>query len=143
MKKISNVTKGYLAGIVDGEGYIFIVFSKSTQNYLCGVYIKNTDKELLDLFAKYFGGNVTFHKRSKPNHKDTYQWVCFGNKAAKLCKQILPYLIIKRKQAELLLKFSKTLKKNLKDNYKLSKDTENKRKMLIKKIKTLNKRGDG
>lgn len=141
IKKINNVVKSYLAGVIDGEGYVFIVFCKSTKNYLCGVYIKNTNKKLLEVFATYFGGNITFHKRAKPNHKDSYDWVCFGEKAAKLCKCTLPYLTIKRKQAELLLEFSKTLKKELKDNYKLPVDIENKRKILISKIKILNKRG--
>jgi hypothetical protein len=143
IKKIPKFIRSYLAGVIDGEGYIYIVYTKSTQNYLSGVYIKNTDKKLLDFFAKYFGGNVTFHKRAKPNHKDSYQWVCNGLKAAQLCRCVLPYLIIKRKQAELLLDFSSTLKKSVRDNYKLSESIEKKRKMLISEIKILNKRGVG
>jgi len=141
IKKIPNSIKSYLAGVIDGEGYVFIVFNKSTQNYSSGVYIKNTDKKLLELFAKYFGGNIFFHRKAKPHHKDSYQWICFGNKAAILCRYTLPYLIIKRKQAKLLLEFSKTLKRKLNDNHKLSKKFRNKRKMLVKKIKILNKRG--
>lgn len=141
IKKINNVVKSYLAGVIDGEGYIYITYCKSTKNYLCGVFIKNTNKKLLEVFSKYFGGNIIFHKRAKPNHKDSYDWACFGKKAAKLCKYTLPYLTIKRKQAEILLKFSKTLKKNLKDNYKLSADVQNKRIRLIEEIKALNRRG--
>ena len=128
IKKITNIAKSYLAGVIDGEGYIYIAFCNSTKNYLCGVYIKNTNKKLLEVFVKYFGGNIIFHKRTKPNHKDSYDWVCFGEKAAKLCKYTLPYLTIKRKQADLLLEFSKTLKRNIKDNYKLSANVQNKRK---------------
>ena len=139
--KIPKDLRGYLAGIVDGEGYIFIVFSKSTQNYLCGVYIKNTNKRVLEIFVKYFGGKINFRKSSKPNEKDCYTWTCFGFKAAELCRKVLPYLIIKRKQAELLLEFSKTLKINPSDNYKLSVNIQNKRKRLISEIKALNKRG--
>jgi len=141
IKKITNIAKSYLAGVIDGEGYVYITFCKSTKNYLCGVYIKNTNKKLLEVFVKYFGGNITFHKRAKPNHKDSYDWVCFGKKAAKLCKYTLPYLTIKRKQAEILLEFSKTLRRELKDNYKLSAEVQIKRKKLIEDIKTLNKRG--
>ncbi|MFH1473645.1 MAG: hypothetical protein ABIE55_02005 [Candidatus Aenigmatarchaeota archaeon] len=138
--KIPKDLKGYIAGIVDGEGHVFITFTR-TQNYLCGVDVMNTDKRVLEFFVKYFGGNILLRKRAKPNHKDSYRWQCFGSKAAKLCRCILPYLIVKRKQAELLLEFSKTLRKGPNENYKLSKKVENKRKMLIKKIKVLNKRG--
>lgn len=141
IRNIAKEVKGYLAGAIDGEGYIFIVFSKSTQNYICGVYIRNTDRRLLEVFAKYFGGNIYFLRRQKSNHKDSYSWQCAGFKAAELCKCILPYLVIKRRQAELLLEFSKTLKNNVKNNSKLPKCIENKRTKLINKIKILNKRG--
>ncbi len=138
-KKIPEKIKSYIAGIIDGEGYIHVNYSKKNRNYIGGVYIRNTDKRLLEFVVKHLGGKFKLQKASKPTYKDSYVWECFGRKASSICKEILPYLVLKHRHAEILIKFVDTFED--KQHYKLSKEVHNYRRMLARKIKILNKRG--
>lgn len=90
----------YMAGIVDGEGCITI---HSTRGYFgLEIYVVNTYKPLLDWVESLFGGATYLHKvKTSPR----WDWQIRGKDAQDLLITLLPYLIVKRNQAELAIAF--------------------------------------
>ena len=86
---------GYIAGLLDGEGTITIW---RKQPY-CS--ITNTSKEVMEWLANNLGGTIYKPKRREKATKDIYLWSLSRTKdIAKLLRILLPYLIIKRREAE-------------------------------------------
>jgi hypothetical protein len=110
MTEISKLA--YVAGIVDGEGSLSLSGAISLSRsgtpywtYQAGVGIYNTSRPLMDWLVKNFGGEFAARKRS-PRHKQCYRWRLENNKKrATFLRAILPYLVIKPKQAGLLLRY--------------------------------------
>lgn len=95
----------YVAGFLDGEGCIYI--NDSTLY----VITAQCNKEVLDKCKESFGGGVYEHiseqKRQKTNWRRSWQWRVWNKGAADLLEACLPYLIVKKEEAELALKFWK------------------------------------
>ena len=111
LKKYDNIDEkslSYTAGLIDGEGCIFISRGKprgkrKTPEYCLVVSIgMSTDIALKDII-KTFGG--TMIKRPNGNFKPIYQWRIQAIKAEGFLRCILPYLKIKYKEAKLGLQF--------------------------------------
>lgn len=105
----------YLAGLLDGEGCIYIskYKRKGKQNYyyLMRVVISGTSRELMLWVYSIFGGCFCKdchlpRKNRAVNFK--IQWG--DNKACELLKLVLPYLKLKRPEAELAISFQENLK---------------------------------
>lgn len=105
----------YLAGLIDGEGSFVIQktevekISKSskskTPKYLAYFCIGMVDKEPLDLIQKTIGAGKVYEERV-PNRRSIWRIRFAGRlKLMPFIKQLLPYLIVKKKQAETVLKF--------------------------------------
>lgn len=100
----------YLAGIIDGEGCLIISRSNrgNYMNYYGRIHVKNTDTNLIDWLMQHFGGNVHLHKPTdKVRHSVGYSWYFSGDAhdKEKLLLALMPYLIVKKKQAKLLIEF--------------------------------------
>ena len=97
----------YLAGVTDSEGNIGIVRHKRkerlTPAYEPRLQVGNTSKRLLDLFVATFGGKLTLEKRLTQGGKEFYQWSIYGVSMVKALEAMLPYLIIKREEAKLVI----------------------------------------
>ena len=95
----------YLAGIIDGEGALGIYTHKG--GYVCyGLHmsVTNTNRELLDWIKDNFGGKVYNHYDRRPNNATSWAWHMNKNQQIyKMCKLILPYLIVKREICELVI----------------------------------------
>jgi LAGLIDADG endonuclease len=112
----------YLAGFMDGEGSFSIVKTFSVQRkrdgskqkyvtYKCMVSVTNTNKEVMDWIAKTFGGKVLTgsNENRNPRYKTRYSWFRTSHEdIERFTLGILPYLIVKRKQALVALEFCKT-----------------------------------
>jgi len=110
MAQASSEDLAYLGGMFDGEGSIGILTarrnaekrSKSHRLYcrlgMCNPYIPQ-------LFELNFGGYSFQHKSSNPRHKDVWYWQIEGRYALTFCQAMLPYLRLKRNEAELGIKF--------------------------------------
>ena len=97
--------KAYIAGLLDGEGYIFI---HKYRNYMSlRVGISNTYVPVLKYVKEYYGGNIYKHIRQKKIHKIGYEWVLQNKYTKQFLKDMLPFLIIKSKRAKLALDFIK------------------------------------
>jgi hypothetical protein len=110
----------YLAGIIDGEGSIYIGnFSCNPKTkvpyYQTNIQVTNTDKDLIDWLYDIFGGLIS--KRTAKQHpansrKQAYIWTCSGDRVTHLCELILPYLIAKKRQCEIMIKMRATFISN-------------------------------
>ncbi len=104
----------YIAGIVDGEGYIGIKTNGWGKNgrprYVIRVGVGNSDISLIQLLQVEFGGSVYGGNRHLTRtdgspYRPFWKWELCSRKAASFIESILPYLRIKKPQAELALKF--------------------------------------
>lgn len=86
----------YFAGYLDGEGCFRYRTSPNVQ-------VTSIFPVVLDLFREEFGGSVRLVKPAKDGIKSAYSWEIYGNAAVKCCEAVLPYLMEKRLQAEVLL----------------------------------------
>ena len=154
-RKHTPVELSYLAGFIDGDGFI-IAHSycprKNSQfhQYNLTVGAVNTNKEVLDWIKKNFGGCIQTRKvKDVLKHKVSYSWRLQSKKAEKLLKHIYPYLKIKKPQARVALEFRKTFDLSKYIHYengvhignKVPDNLLNKRLKLREQLKFLNQRG--
>jgi len=101
----------YLAGIIDGEGTIRIgkssppiKYPNHNPKYYAAISIGMVDKKVIEIIVKKFGSKI--REECVPNRKKIYRWGTSGNKVVpNIIKQLLPYLIVKKEQAKLVIKF--------------------------------------
>jgi len=95
----------YIAGIIDGEGFITIRCDrKANDKHSLYVGVGNTERWLLEWLRANFGGKlVTSHKPE--GYKDFFQWAIVSRSAGNFLELVLPYLRLKKGQAELALQF--------------------------------------
>lgn len=91
-----NEKTAYLAGIIDGEGTIYAIRRRRSVR----VYVVNTDERLIRWLEREFGGLVY---RREPRHgwKAKFEWHVVSRDVSRILTLVLPYLVIKREQAEL------------------------------------------
>jgi len=102
----------FVAGFFDAEGTFVLVRMKPKKGRTHDhIYPKaalyNNDQELLKITQKFIGGNLRFVKRAARSEKYYDSWILdFTSKdrVAKLCKQLEPYLVLKKEQAQLMLR---------------------------------------
>lgn len=111
-----------MAGIIDGEGSICI-FPYYGRHYKYGKYprykpalcVTNTNRKLMEWIVENFGGTIQVVKRKRDQlktHKQNHHWLVSHEKAANIIRAILPYLVIKREQADLFLTFQATARRS-------------------------------
>jgi len=111
----------WMAGFLDGEGcFTFFKDSKiktsgaiNSQYYaviMTSQAIKPHCIETMNLFQDNFGGylRIREQKEKHKNWKDVCVWRITSQKARKVCELLLPYLKIKKRQAEILIEYQKT-----------------------------------
>ncbi len=109
MDNILNLA--YLAGFFDGEGCVYILKANAKHGVAFSLEISftNADKEPLELARSLFGGKVSRSSDSRPKSKPSYRLRIRSNQALSALTQLLPYLRVKRKRAELGVEFQKQL----------------------------------
>ena len=101
----------YIAGFFDGEGCIRIKKANQGGNsYYLWVAITNSNKGILDMVRDLFGGQVRLAETSK--NKDIYHLLITSSEACDMLKILSCFLIEKKEQALLGIKFHET-KENL------------------------------
>ena len=104
---LSETDKAYLAGLIDADGHIIIKTVRDTA--YPGIGVNQCDFQALEWMADKLKATVSFHTRRKEG-KSGYQRKqmivrLHGTRAQLLCAAILPYLKIKKRQAEIILQF--------------------------------------
>ncbi len=94
----------YLAGIIDGEGTLTIDSKKG--NFNAKISIVTTNSELANWLREKLKTPVTVSKNKKhPEYRDKYEFFIHGYKTKPFLKKILPFLIVKKRNAKLLIEF--------------------------------------
>jgi hypothetical protein len=110
LMKLTEAEKGYLAGLIDGEGCINIAKNQG-RYYVLQVITAQTNEYLLDYWHKKTGiGSLHLMKRSKSGENDSakWHWHCANNQAKALLEIIRPYLVLKCEEARVALEYVKT-----------------------------------
>lgn len=145
----TRITRRYLAGLVDGEGYISILppYDLGRMHYKPTIKMALTDKSGYILFEikELLGGHIykrIFHNK---NFNNAYCWeVSTFTTTKKVLDYIRPYLILKKEQAEIVNEFLKTKGRTLSADgtfTKINPQVLVKRQRLYNLVKELNKRG--
>lgn len=113
----------YLAGIVDGEGCLTIYKVAPAKynrfqnpQYRSTLKIANTNVALMDWLNKEFSNMNSGHKqhlrsifkKNSTHERWIYEWEVQGYRLVDILTQIQPYLVLKKRQCEVLLAFRST-----------------------------------
>lgn len=133
VKNMLNIKQNiiWMAGFFDGEGCI--TFTKRYHTNKAGVEkcyrglivsVSQVELEPIKIFSDYFTGGYRYHWLNKNNRKQ-HEFRASGKNAIGLLKILLPYLVVKKSQAELAL------------SYKTSNDLE--KELIIKNMSEIKK----
>ncbi len=151
-----NITPEYIAGFIDGEGYFGLVKkndSKSLVNkgrgnhygYYYTPVLKITqvtqNEAVLNKIAEFIGCGIYWRGKNN-SHSNARRVSSLEFRGMKrvipIAKILLPYLIVKKKQAELIIRIGETQKEITNEN----REEINKiRTDIYNQLKILNKRG--
>lgn len=139
MVEISELEAAYLAGLFDGEGCIACNFHPSG-GIVLSVRFCNTNEAAVIRMYQLFEGCLNEVKWNPRNQKKRiWQWSLGGGNCRFFLETLLPYLKIKKKQAELALAYT-TLIVNF--GQKIDDANKLKRELLRQAITSLNHAGE-
>ncbi len=110
---MDNMELAYIAGFFDGEGCIYVVkmfknaFEKGNPGYSLKLEIpqRSDNSGILYYIQSKFGGNI-HHKKPTFNSNAHSRWSIHGDQAIVVLVQLLPYLKLKKLQAEVAISYS-------------------------------------
>jgi hypothetical protein len=97
------ITAGYCAGIFDGEGSLTIRYSKKGR-YTIAASVGMVDRRPPYYLHREFGGSLNPIKK-KGNNRDITVWTLTGESVRQFLNAVKPFLIVKRRQAEIAERF--------------------------------------
>src|SRR5260221_9513173 len=114
MQELTDGELGWIAGIIDGEGCIDVgkrtppTYKGRTQ-WRCILRVVNTDPRIIFRLEELCGGAVQKPRLLRPGTRPAYEWTLGAQPAALLLTELLPFLVGKRDQAEIAIRFAATL----------------------------------
>jgi len=141
---MNQVDLAYYAGFFDGEGNV-IAFREKDRRFFDGfryrvrTQVSNNNPAPLKEIQACYGGRL-FVRVNNGNRKPSW-YLTFGHPTSqKFLSEILPYLRIKRKQAELALEFIKSVHRRGGNEWipRLTRDEQTRREKLRNQIRALN-----
>ncbi len=137
---LNSTQLSYIAGLLDGEGSFNILANGPTKTLTTSITVQMNSLETIEWLSKGLGVSYSIVRRKEKNHKTGWRIALVGKRATYLTGKVYPYLITKRKQAEIILEFGRVGYFHV-DN-KLSKaQIKHNRQELKGKIRPLNARG--
>ncbi len=148
LDKVSVIDFARLAAFVDGEGCIYINMPNKTYGRQKGpqarlqLMISNTDPRLMNWLKTTFDGcvyNVRNTNSSNPlSKKQVMHWQVNEKMAFHLLERMIPFMLIKRQQAEVGLAFMKLKKTRAETKQPLTEDELLQRRGMKAEISRLN-----
>ena len=92
MKNLTEIEKGWIAGIMEGEGSLKWNEKGSSQGQI-RLQLQMTDKDVVEKLANLLQTNITEHLPKNPKHKKTWR-ISIKNwdKVEEIAKTLLPYM---------------------------------------------------
>lgn len=105
---MQETTLAYLAGLVDGEGYIGVKRSMrpdaTSPIFHERIQVRMVHEGAIRLLADTLGGNYYREKAHASNGRPLFCYQASDAKAAAILGRLMPYLIVKRDAAENVLR---------------------------------------
>lgn len=141
--KMTSEELAYMAGLIDGEGCLRIAhIGPRKKTYYPMVCIAMTHRETIEWVAqKWKAGSIKRNNHTATNNGAwRVQWVVriHGMRAQLLCRLLLPYLITKRENAQLIIEFPGDCRRG-----GITDDIQKIRRAAFLRMKDLNRRGPG
>lgn len=145
---LTDTQAAYIAGLIDGEGWVGIcTMSPNLKNgnvsttFVPRVQVEMTNEKTIEWLHKTVGFGFITRIRERKDRKPAWKYVIANRQASKLLQRILPFMITKREQAELLIEIA-ILRANTPRGYGRRGILNPDRQVAItNRIKYLNKRG--
>lgn len=113
---LSPTEAAYLAGIIDGEGTVFLARSGKRRTVRLSFY--STCREIVDWAHSRIGGSIVFHPSRHVQHADGWEWRVHSlSHAARVARAVLPYSIIKCKKLEAMISYCEHRLRNIRAPY--------------------------
>lgn len=77
------------------------------KHYISCIKVANTNREIIEWFHQSYGGYFYTRRFTDGKSKDAYTWTLTDKKVVPFLQKITPYLRIKKKQGELILRREK------------------------------------
>jgi len=112
----------WMAGFADGEGCFSIHKSRprGLVAYSARFSVNNTNPEALVPYLKYYGGSIQ-QRKFGDKRRTIFEWRCPKEILISFLKDLMPYLRLKRQNAELLLSLLK-IQQDTKRKYRRTED---------------------
>lgn len=133
----------WLAGLVDGEGSFTMRIvrkdrARSVHWTKYRLAIAMTSKSACERCREITGFGTVLSVKRPLGRKPVWLWSVCGKQCGSICRLLLPYLVIKREQAELLIQLSSTMNKYGNSN-PVDPSLLNLRKLICAKMHDLNR----
>lgn len=107
---MKRVDLAYIAGIFDGEGCIQIAKrTEGKKHHYLRASLSLANEYIPNLFKFHFGGAIYKRDLRSRGWQIQWSWSVHSRQAGEFLEVILPYLKLKRNEAELALEFLKTI----------------------------------
>lgn len=114
---MEKLTRRYMAGLLDGEGYFGIMRNKyknGRRKYVPTIKMSLTHPTVLRLIVSKLGGHISTRYWANANWKPAYCWqVNTFVTVKRVLDYVQEYLIIKSEQGKVLREYLDTINKNL------------------------------
>lgn len=144
---MQNNKLAYCAGVIDSDGCIGMYKRPNQNGYRIRVSAAQVKQPAIKLLHELFDGAMFIKNRPSKNWRNLYWWEVTSRDAEKCLRKLLPYLRVKKPQAELCLQYYKIktkLQPIISNGYKtlgLSKSTIKAMNALHDKMHKLNQTG--
>lgn len=98
-----NIKTAYFAGLIDGEGSIFMKTNGVGRNKRPNIKVGMTCEKTIRALHDFFKVGSIYFKKVPLKDKPQWVWEASNKKAIFVIGKILPYLITKKENAELVL----------------------------------------
>ncbi|MGZ6281753.1 MAG: LAGLIDADG family homing endonuclease [Ktedonobacterales bacterium] len=117
MNTLQDTELAYIAGIVDGEGSVYIYLKtggnqrgERKKYHRSALKIANTDKSLIDWLRERIGGTVSRNQPKSDKYKVVYHLAIEGPSLLTLIDALSPFLLLKQKQMQLVAQMQQTMR---------------------------------
>lgn len=127
----------WAAGFIDGEGCISIptrIRDRNRRDYNLSLYVGQVDPRPLRILQAMFGGSVVLRKTSDLARRPMFMWRITGNLAEAAIVAMLPYLVVKREQAEVAVEFREGVRSYVRVGRRVSDQETDRRAALLRRL---------
>lgn len=97
--ELTDFDKGYIAGIIDGEGSICLSKSHANDKFRYpDITVSSTTYEILEYLKNKVGGVICLKKKYADHHKNAWIWHIKTNLTLELLNEIQDYLLVPEKK---------------------------------------------